>query len=334
LTAQPAPQPSVPSTTLAPLAPTPAATIASSPAAYSQEALAPTSLAVPSEKVVSGFGTKVPLAVALRQILPSDYGFSVDRDVTLSTLVTWRGGKPWRDALKETLQSAGFDMREQGQMVRIVRAAGTSPTSVIPQPETVQPSAPAAFAEVQTPQPQATVAVSPSAGMSLSLAPSSEPMLVVPTASSPAPAPSSAPALIGGSDHFLKLPQEVASAAAPTPETIVAVSEAPVAVIENPAPAPVPVAVAETWTASRGDMLHKVLDAWARQANVEIHWVAEYDYPIQATLTVTGSFEDAVRNLLSGFKDAQPQPVASLHKNPTLGQMVLVVEAHGNNYSD
>lgn len=92
--------------------------------------------------------------------------------------------------------------------------------------------------------------------------------------------------------------------------------------------------IVDTWTASRGDTLHKVLEDWSHRAGAEFEWAAEYDYPLQASISYTGTFEEAVRNLLSGFEDAHPQPVAQLHANPGAGQMVLVIRSRGNSYTD
>ena len=88
--------------------------------------------------------------------------------------------------------------------------------------------------------------------------------------------------------------------------------------------------VVESWDAERGDSLRKVIERWARRADVEINWMAEYDYPLQASVHFTGTFEDAVRNLLTGFETAHPQPVAELHSNTRMGQTVLVVTTRGN----
>ena len=92
--------------------------------------------------------------------------------------------------------------------------------------------------------------------------------------------------------------------------------------------------VVDTWTATRGDTLHKALQEWSRRAGTEFEWLAEYDYPLQASISFTGTYEEAVRSLLSGFEDAHPQPVAELHANPGAGQMVLVIQTRGNSYAD
>lgn len=102
----------------------------------------------------------------------------------------------------------------------------------------------------------------------------------------------------------------------------------------GPSSASIPSAAVSTWAAMRGETLHKVLEKWGHQAGVEIDWLAEYDYPLQASVAFNGTFEDAVRSLLSGFEQAHPQPIAALHANPSAGQMILVIETRGNSYTD
>jgi hypothetical protein len=236
------------------------------------------------EKVINGFANKVPLAVALRQILPSNYGFSVDRDVTLSTQVSWRGGKPWRDVMSSMLASAGLGMKDDGgQMIRIVRDVSASSAS--------------------------TEAAAPSLA--------------------PLPEAKNVP------DHTLQLPSGMTATPMVVTEATPAAVPSPAApaFVEDPTP-PAPLPVADSWTASRGDMLRATLEEWAKRAHVEFVWKSEYDYPVQATVSVSGSFEDAVRNILSGFQEAQPQPVARLYTNKTIGQSALVVEARGNNFGN
>jgi len=235
--------------------------------------------AVGKDKVVRGFANNVPLAVALRQILPPEYGFSVGQDVQLSTLVSWQGGRTWRPILEDMLRSAGLVMREEGTMVQIVRSS--APPSLSTQ-SALSPSAPGPAPSLQPPADTKPLPLVPSSAM----------------------------------DNTLQLPP----AAYPSRGTM-----------SVPIPQTSPV---DSWTANRGETLHKVLESWSRRANVELSWQAEYDYPLQASITMTGTFEDAVRGLLLGFQEAQPQPVGFLHNNASAGQTILVVQTRGNNYSE
>lgn len=202
---------------------------------------------------VRGFANQVPLAVALRQILPAGYGFSVDPDVDLGVLISFQGGKSWRETLQDALEPAGLVMREQGQMVSVGHGV---------------------------------------------IRPTHEPVVL---SSMPSPQAISVP------------PGELA--------TLPMVASDP----RSP--------LVEQWSAERGDNLHKVIQNWAKRAGVEVNWLAEYDYPLQASFNVTGTFEEAIRILLTGFQEAHPQPVAELHNNPGVGQKVLVVQTRGNSYS-
>jgi len=209
-----------------------------------------------SNDIVQGFASQIPLALALRQLLPTGYNFSIDQDVDMNTLVSFKGGKSWRETLRDMLMPAGLNAHEQGTSITVSR----NPASASAPP-----------------------------------APSLPPIGITKNVSQPS---------------YLSLP----SARAEVPATNVS--------------------VADGWSAERGDTLRKVLTDWCRRSNVELQWLAEYDYPIEASAHFNGGFEDAVRSLLAGFGDARPQPIGELHANANAGQMVLVVEARGNSYSN
>jgi len=256
----PAPVTAAPTSSAATAAPEPVSPVVISgtakmetpPATTTVTSTTVTTSSAASLDTVRGFAHSVPLAVALRQILPPGYTFSIDPDVDLGVLVSFEGGRPWRDTLRDALEPAGLVTREKGQVVAVGHVEG----------------APAITAVSTTTR---TV---------------------------------TAPPVIE------------------TPPVITAASSMPMAM------------PAGTWQAERGDSLRKVLETWAHRAGVEMNWLAEYDYPIQASVSFNGNFEDAVRNLLTGFSDAHPQPIAELHRNQKMGQSVLVVEVRGNSYSD
>jgi len=200
--------------------------------------------------IVQGFASQVPLALAMRQILPVNYSFSVDQGVDMGTLVSYKGGKPWSETLNTMLASAGLEARQQGMLVVVGRAM-----------------APAVSPPVQT----------------------------LP---------------------WLSPDKAQASVSIPTSKPTLNLSSA------------------EGWSAERGETLRGVLIGWCNRAGVEIKWLAEYDYPIEASARFVGGFEDAVRNLFAGFDGARPQPVGELHINPRAGQSVLVVQARGNSYTN
>ncbi len=243
-----------------------------------------------SSYIVLGFAKNVPLAVALRQILPPGYGFSIDSSVDMGVLVSFQGGKPWRDTLRTALGPAGLVMREQGQMVNIgYPAGGPLPAHAMPLP----------MAADMAPMP-------------MSMADDTAGNVVVTKPNTVV------------HEHFLRLPPSALAPAMPEPMPSVVVSGIAPAPLAGSGGAP------EAWEADRGDGLRKVMERWAHRANVELNWMSEYDYPLQASVRFTGTFEDAVRSLLTGFEGAHPQPVAELHSNSKIGETVMVVTTRGN----
>ncbi len=65
--------------------------------------------------VIEGFGSDIPLALALRQIVPAQYAFSFGPGANPGMIVSWEGGKPWNEVLKETLSpiNVGFGINEK-----------------------------------------------------------------------------------------------------------------------------------------------------------------------------------------------------------------------------
>ncbi|MDE2029489.1 MAG: TcpQ domain-containing protein [Alphaproteobacteria bacterium] len=225
------------------------------------QSLATATIALPSNQIVQGFASQIPLALALRQILPVGYNFSIDQNVNMNTLVSYKGGKSWRDTLDDMLAPIGLVAHAHGATITVSRAQA---------PESEPAVTPAAVPALQ-PAPQYQYAPSNYA----------QPSYTQPSYAQPVVQASS-----GG------------------------------------------------WGAERGETLRKVLAAWCQRAGVQLQWQAEYDYPMEASVDFRGSFEDAVRSLLTGFESARPQPFAELHNNPAAGQRLLIVRTRGNSYSN
>lgn len=147
---------------------------------------------------------------------------------------------------------------------------------------------------------------------------------------------------------------EAVAAVEPAAGVVVApeVMPAPSAKVEQPVAAPVPspdmvayagsnfkpraddkpVAQETVWRAEQGQTLLQVIRAWSEKAGVQLYWDSKYDYPLQASVTLTGSYENAVRSLLQGFENAAPQPIARLHRQGNSGNKVLIIRNRGNIY--
>lgn len=55
-----------------------------------------------------GFGRDLPLALALSQVIPSQYALSFGTGVDAGTSVSWEGGKPWNVVLQDILSPLGL----------------------------------------------------------------------------------------------------------------------------------------------------------------------------------------------------------------------------------
>lgn len=57
--------------------------------------------------VIQGFGTDMPLALALRQIAPPRYAYAFGKGVDPGVQVSWQGGEPWNVVLGKALEPLG-----------------------------------------------------------------------------------------------------------------------------------------------------------------------------------------------------------------------------------
>jgi len=58
--------------------------------------------------VIEGFGSQIPLAIALTQIIPAKYGYKFAGNINPGRLVSWQGGKPWIQVLDDLLAAHGM----------------------------------------------------------------------------------------------------------------------------------------------------------------------------------------------------------------------------------
>lgn len=93
--------------------------------------------------VVDGFGTNVPLSLALQQIIPA--GLTVEDQVGLdqNMMVSWAGGRPFDKILEDMLYAHGVRVTVTGSSVVLFRATGTGVVSAVPS----APAAPAPLPE-------------------------------------------------------------------------------------------------------------------------------------------------------------------------------------------
>lgn len=99
--------------------------------------------------VIEGFGTDMPLVIALTQIVPPDYAYSFGAGVNAGTLVSWEGGKPWNDVLTNVLAPLNIDLKIHGKTVSLI--SRNAPAAAVPTPM----AAPDQHSAVETPKTKA-----------------------------------------------------------------------------------------------------------------------------------------------------------------------------------
>ncbi|AKH64635.1 MULTISPECIES: toxin co-regulated pilus biosynthesis Q family protein [Photorhabdus] len=103
--------------------------------------------------------------------------------------------------------------------------------------------------------------------------------------------------------------------------TLVCISN--IAVYAMPVPTLVPVAA--VWTATPGQTLRDVTQAWASKSGYEVVWDASYDFPIRAGLRFDGTFIQAMTGLFNAYAMAHRPFTVDIYQE----QRLVHVQAQG-----
>lgn len=79
--------------------------------------------------VLEGFGSEMPLALALRQIVPAQYAFSFGKNVNPGMAISWTGGQPWNSVLEDALTPLNitFDLKGKKILLHSVEPVAITP---------------------------------------------------------------------------------------------------------------------------------------------------------------------------------------------------------------
>jgi len=75
--------------------------------------------AIRQPRLVEGFGDRVPLSFACRQIVPAQIKVSYGPGVDPTTPVTWTGGDPWSLVLERAIKPLGLHTVAAGMTLQI-----------------------------------------------------------------------------------------------------------------------------------------------------------------------------------------------------------------------
>ena len=305
-----------------------------------------------------GFGSDIPLVLAMRQIVPPDYSYSFDLGVNQGERISWSGGKPWDEALADAVRPLGLEVFVVGNVVWLRHGTVDMDekiriSDVEPMPEPIAASSPMPVPmQMQAPEqmvPRAPVVDTAPKPMPLSVSKSASAEMQEPVQQSyprrQRPVMDRAEmAVAKDSDNAVKAPAAPAPTAAyttdysngpvPLMKALPPAPQEPVAAVQKPAaldqatgrgPVMDPLEI-RFWQAEQGSSLKEVLNRWASSANVAMLWNSPYDYALPAPMSMHGTFPDAVTNILMTYGMADPRPLGRLHPNLPGGPSVLVIE--------
>lgn len=81
-----------------------------------------------------------------------------------------------------------------------------------------------------------------------------------------------------------------------------------------------------TWAAMEGTSLRDVLEQWGSDAQVEIVWMTDQNFPLPETIKKSGKFEDAVSDALEQYQGQGVRPTAQLNQDPETGAKALIIK--------
>lgn len=217
---------------------------------------------------VVGFGSDMPLALALQQIAPPGYAFSFGEDINPGAKVSWTGGKGWIDVMQEMIAPLDLSADIRGKAIFIHHQQQSYNAAPVPAPvePADAPEAPEGIAPASGPEAVAT----------------EEPMPVI-----------RRNAIQDPGIQPQEQPEETLSFLESNPP--------------HPEDARVP-AGNTVWQAEKGDSLKQTLDTWSKTAGFKLEWNAQHDYELQSDILVAGQLDTALKNLLLNGVDHENGP--------------------------
>lgn len=260
-----------------------------------------TSVANDSKKeVVMGFGKDMPLALALQQIIPSDYAYSFSSGVNPGLRVNWNGGKSWDIVLEETLSTLDLNAYYDDKKVIIHSAAQSEPSKT---------------SSLLKDELEDIINVEPAAG--------TESVDTQGNLSDSVSKPLSTKRM------NIQDPGETEMLDSAESETKIEMS---VDTTSESVSVGLPEEESNTggknvWSARKGESLKDTLYIWSEKSNMQIIWEASYDYTLEKDFEFMGSPQKAFEYLLQSSTDIQTGISAKFledSQNPSRLSMIIV----------
>lgn len=309
-----------------------------------------------TQPVLDGFGSDIPLLLALPQIVPPQYAYSFDGAVDQGARISWNGGQSWDVVLAAALKPLSLGVMVQDNKVLIAPQArlATALTAIRPaapqQPQArgieARASAPVLTSGSLTtggeeryirrePRDEKSSGESSWSWLSLSSIGSALGLSDEEETATPAPR------RVSLTDDVPQPPVQKT----PAPQTAAPISARPEAApVRDAASVKAPQKISSAapqslgmenpftntyWQAQKGDSLKTVLQNWSKDAGVKLYWVAPQDFTIPAGVRIDGDFQKAVGQVLGSYSKTGTRPVGKMHPNMPDGSSVLIIDAAG-----
>ncbi len=248
----------------------------------------PPSEAPGTYEIVQGFGSDVPLALALRQIVPANFAFSFGENVNPGYRVSWTGGKPWNEVVQGMIQEFNYALRVRGKMVLIyVPDTASAEPSFFQEPMsdgTLASTNTDSYFRMQDIKPAAGTAEEETIEWSTTPVSRERDVRRINVVDPGAEQQNTQP------DGVL---QKLASAANDATQ-----------ILGLSGSSQQPQSTAK-WSAHENTSLKETLDQWSQQAGVTLVWDVTYDYTITSRVDSNASFEEAIQTLINTLPDGR-----------------------------
>jgi hypothetical protein len=257
------------------------------PAKSKSAVQAPFSEATVEDQDVVGFGTDIPLALALQQVAPAGYAFSFGESINPGAKVSWSGGDNWVTVMRKMIEPLGLQADIHGRVIFVghERQSAAEPATL---PASEEPSE--AYAA---------------------------PELIAPAAGDAQDEPEDNIRRVSVNDPG-------STEQAQPKKTIKVLSERqPVATT----PAPEAGDKHVVWEARKGDSLKETLESWSKTGGFDVTWSAMHDYTLESDVLVAGEISTALKSLINDGMSKEEAPEIIFKRNgETADKATLIVK--------
>ena len=265
----------------------------------------PPSANVPAANVIEGFGSDMPLVLALRQVVPPQYAFSFGSGIDAGSRVSWSGGKPWNEVVGEMIAPLGYNVRVSGRKV-LIYAATLPPEAMAP----AAISAPQVISEpTNTDSYFKMQELEPAAGHK----------------ETETKTPVEAPRNVRRINVMDPGDQAQAQPEIALQKMAMAANQAPTQLLQD-----IDVSSNEPiWSAKKDSSLKETLDAWSQKAGIQLVWDVSYDYQVQKDLEIQAPLNEAIGTLLRSSLDEKTALSVKFlpQTSPEAQQQVLIQDS-------